>query len=393
LKENYYFLYQRFLNNACSEEELTYLFELFAAADENSLRKLIIEELTASESALLATSRESALIRKVRRKIDEKINPVNTRFRTLIYKFGATAAVVVCIISAVIFQQIPVKSRKSLTASRALTIVPGNQQATLTLANGKKIILSKSISGNLATIGRTVVNVNPLKGVSYSAYLKGSQRDTLPNTLTTSKGEQSPFALILADGSKVWLNAASSITFPTQFSASERVVKITGEAYFEVAHNRSSPFKVITDKQEIMVIGTHFNIKSYADDNLVSTTLLQGSVKVRSLSSATYSYLRPGQQSKVNRSDGQLSVSLANIEEAIAWKNGFFMFDNQRITSIMRSISRWYNVEVEYKNFSNNERFGGTFSRSSNLSDILNSLQSLGKIRFKTESRKIIVSN
>ncbi len=197
----------------------------------------------------------------------------------------------------------------------------------------------------------------------------------------------------MADGSKVWLNAASSITFPTEFTGSERVVKVSGEAYFEVAHNKTLPFKVITGQQEIKVLGTHFNVKSYDDDTNISTTLLEGSVKIKDLSSGASGMLLPGQQAKLNKGSRKIAIVPANIDEVIAWKNGYFMFDNQKITSIMKSMSRWYDVEVEYIKPDNNERFGGTFSRSSNMVDILNSLQSLGKVRFKIANRKIIVSN
>lgn len=393
MKENIYFLYQRFLNNSCTEEELTYLFEKFAVADEGALKQLINEELSGNVNELPASPEEAALIRNVRQRVEAEIKIVQRPLKSLIYKLATTAAILAFIVCALVLFQNPAKTKRTLTSVQVAAIVPGSQQATLTLSNGKKVLLSKTTSGVLATLGRTAVLVSPGKGVSFSANNIVRIIDTSANTLTTNRGQQSPYPLVLADGSKVWLNAASSITFPTQFGADQRVVKVTGEAYFEVAHNKAVPFKVITDKQEIVVLGTHFNIKSYADDNIVSTTLLEGSVKVKTLSSKSYSFLSPGQQSKINKSNGQLTVSNANIEEVIAWKNGFFMFDNQKITSIMKSMSRWYDVEVEYKNFTNNEKFGGTFSRSSNLNDILNSLQSLGKIRFKTVSKKIIVSN
>lgn len=394
MEENHYLLYCKFLDNKCSDEELSDLFQLFGTTDENVLRNLISEQLHAAEAVVPANVKEAERLNLLRQQVKAEINRRRVRVRTLIYKLSAAAAIVIASTSAILLWKYPVGRQVSEKKQVTAIIKPGELQATLTLANGKKIILSQSMSATLVKLGQTMVNVSPANGVSYRGTAAGQSLKNAVNTLVTGRGEQSPYPLVLADGSKVWLNAASSISFPTQFSEKERVVAVTGEVYFEVAHNTSRPFKVRSGRQEITVLGTHFNIKAYDDEHAISTTLLQGSVKVKDLTSGATGVLIPGQQSRLDRNSGRLAVTEANLEEVIAWKNGFFMFNDQQVSSVMRSISRWYDVDVEYQNFSNNdEKFGGTFSRSSNLADILSSLQSLGHVHFKIDKRKIIVSN
>lgn len=391
MEDNHY-LYKKFLNNSCSNEELSALFHLFGTADESILRNLITEELQLAELPLPTSKTEDERLTFLRQQIKAKIR--RRRIRTLVYKLSAAAAILIAITSGILLLRQPEKRPVSQNRQAVLPVNPGQFQATLTLANGKKVILNRSMTATLGKLGQTVVNVSPTNGVSYSGPANDQAASNVLNTLATGRGEQSPYPLILSDGSKVWLNAASSISFPTQFTGNERVVTTQGEVYFEVAHNKTKPFKVISGRQEVTVLGTHFNVKAYDDEFTINTTLLQGSVKVRNLSSTASSVIFPGQQSTLNKHDGKVAVAAASIEEVIAWKNGFFMFNDQQITSIMKSISRWYDMDVEYQNFSSNtERFGGTFSRSSNLADILNSLQSLGHIHFKIDKRKIIVSS
>lgn len=393
MKDQYLFLYQKFLDNNCTAEELDLLFNYFETADEDELKWLISLELQAMAVGVPATEREGDRLAVLHQLIKAQISQRKFKIRNLAYRLSAAATIVIALTFTIKFlwhpgHRVPVNKQQ-----QAVVITPGHRQATLTLANGKKIVLNTTMTGTLARLGNISVQINQSKGISYILKNNRYTAAIAYNTLSTARGEQSPYPLILADGSKVWLNAASSITFPTEFTGKERIVKVSGEAYFEVAHNKARPFKVITEQQEIRVLGTHFNVKSYADDATISTTLLEGSVKIKDLSSGASGMLLPGQQAKLNKGSRQIGIAAANIDEVIAWKNGFFMFDNQKITSIMKSMSRWYNVEVEYINSDNNERFGGTFSRSSNLVDILNSLQSLGKVHFKVDNRKIVVSN
>jgi len=255
-------------------------------------------------------------------------------------------------------------------------IAPGRNQATLTLANGKKIILTKGLKGILALQGQTRVLVSQNDIVYKTAK---SDQIVSYNTLSTKRGEQSPYPLVLADGSKVWLNAQSSITFPTAFNQKNRVVKLTGEAYFEVKHNARQPFKVETANQTIEDLGTSFDVNAYSDEPSIKTTLIEGSVKVDNI------ILRPGQQS-----DGR-KIMEVNTERYTAWKNGDFDFEGDNIQTIMLELSRWYDIDVTYQDAPLTTGFSAQISRSKNISAVLHILERTKLIHFKIEERRVTV--
>jgi hypothetical protein len=266
-------------------------------------------------------------------------------------------------------------------------IAPGTNQATLTLANGKKIILTKALSGKLAQQGNMLVQVNGGNAIAYTATNDQNQSQQQPeyNTLSTATGEQSPYPLILADGSKVWLNAESSITFPVAFNGEERVVKMTGEAYFEVAHNAAKPFRVVTKKQIIEDIGTAFNINAYDNEPLAKTTLIKGAVKVSGIT------LKPGDQAVSNSQNNKIEIDRdINTNVITAWKDGYFRFDLETLPAIMREFARWYNVEVIYEGKPTDQQFNMKVSRKSSLSRALQILTK-GGVHYRLEGRKLIV--
>lgn len=258
-------------------------------------------------------------------------------------------------------------------------IPPGKNMATLTRSNGQVISLSESKRG---------LQVDGVK----MAYQDGSQLDLPPRELLLSDNEiltaatplGGTYQVILPDGTHVWLNAGSSIRFPVKFTGSHRRVELNGEAYFQVAKNKRRPFIVSNEGQEVEVLGTHFNINSYKDEDAIKTTLLEGAVKVNN------TQLRPGQQSVM--SQHTIKVIEANTEEAIAWKNGYFRFDNENIESIMRKISRWYNVSVVYKGDLTEVALNGTISRSKNIGEVLELLELTRLVHFKVEGRRVIVT-
>ncbi|WDF77130.1 DUF4974 domain-containing protein [Mucilaginibacter sp. KACC 22773] len=270
-------------------------------------------------------------------------------------------------------------------------IVPGVNKPVLTLANGKTIILDNNQNGLLARQGASVVNRSVNGAVVYqqAAEPEYPQAEKSYNAVTVPRGAEYQ-VVILPDGTKVWMNAASSLRYPTAFSGDERKVELAGEAYFEVVHNPAKPFRVVSAKQIVEVLGTHFNINTYDDEPDVKTTLLEGKVKVTAMANNAVRYLLPGQQTALN-GDG-FKVGAADMEKAVAWKNGQFMFQDDNIQYIMRIISRWYDVDVEYKGQVPNDSFGGGVSRFKNISELLNILQLTGKVHFQIEGRKIIVS-
>lgn len=268
-------------------------------------------------------------------------------------------------------------------------IPPGSQTATLTLADGKKIALSEATNGKIAEQNGVSITKTAGGKLVYSLAKLNNDINTLSNvfnTLSTVKGQQ--YQVILPDGSKVWLNAASSITYPANFAnLKNRMVQLSGEAYFEVAKDKSHPFIVKTDRQQVEVLGTHFNVNSYGDEGATRTTLLEGSVKV--LSDKGQKVLLPGQQSRLIRN--ALKVSAADLNETVAWKNGDFIFNNEEFSSILRQLSRWYNVDIVDNGKHSELHLSGTISRSKNMSTVLKALEVTGKVKFKIEGKTVVV--
>ncbi|WP_343746253.1 FecR domain-containing protein [Chitinophaga sp.] len=269
------------------------------------------------------------------------------------------------------------------TAPATADVPAGKNTATLTLANGKKILLSDTQTGKLTEQAGVEVNkaadgsleYRPVNGAAAVQY----------NTLSTARGEQ--YQITLADGTRVWLNAATTLTFPASFAQqAERAVEVNGEAYFEVAADPTRPFKVRTNHQQIQVLGTSFNVNNYADEPCARTTLLSGAVKINEAQ-----VLKPGQQA-VTEKNGTLKIATVNTDGIVAWKNGYFEFNNENIYGIMRKISRWYNVEVIYEGDIPTNEMEGTISRFENVSKVLNTIEKAGLLKFRIVTGKIYVS-
>jgi len=262
---------------------------------------------------------------------------------------------------------------------------PGGNKAVLVLANGATIILDSAHSGKLAQQGGVNVIKMDSGRLAYSPSNENST-EVLYNTLATPRGGQ--YQLTLPDGSRVWLNAASSIRYPTDFRGAERNVTVTGEAYFEVVKNTKMPFVVNAGATRTTVLGTHFNVKAYADERSLCTTLLEGAVKVSAGDDERI--LRPGQQCILNEATRSLTIRDVDTYQAVAWKNGLFDFDQTDIPAIMRQISRWYDVDISYRWNYEGVKFGGGISRQLNLSHVLRLLDKNG-VHTKLEDRKLIV--
>lgn len=283
------------------------------------------------------------------------------------------------------------KTTHNNPAQLAQDVRPGSNKAVLTLSNGDKVILEDAKDGIITDQGDAAINKTDSGHVQYNSTASSSTA-IVYNTLTTPYGGQ--YQLTLQDGTRVWLNAGSSLRFPATFAGNERKVTLSGEAYFEVAQDPNRPFYVAINSgtntdMNVRVLGTHFNINAYPEEQRHVVTLLEGAVKVNYLGTGVT--LTPGKAAILQKATGKMNATDGDTEEAIAWKNGYFLFDNEKVENIMRQISRWYDVEIHYQGDISKKAIAGSLSRSKNVSEVLNMLELTGAVHFKLEGRRITV--
>jgi transmembrane sensor len=370
-------LKKKYLKGTASPAEVQLLeqyYNLFADEAE------AIDQMTEVEIERL----EEYLKDKVSNRIVEKEKQVIPFYKGSLFR---AAAILVFVLAGVYFfyNRHASQSQQIVNNKRyKRDVAPGGNKAILTLANGSNLVLNDVKNGNLPTQGGSRI-VKQDSELSYKTTAANTSQVSY-NTITTPNGGQ--FQLVLADGTKVWLNAASSLRFPTTFNGKDRTVELSGEAYFEVAKNKDKPFNVKTAKQTVQVLGTHFNINSYNDETSVKTTLLEGSVNVYAAEGSVL--IKPGEQA-ILLNDGSIKIkSDIDTEEIVAWKNGIFQFNEADIKTIMRQIARWYNVDVEFKGKLPADLYRGKISRNVNISEVFKILE-LSGINFTIEGRKIIV--
>ena len=390
-------LFQRYLDNECSPEEIKTLLQYFKQdKKEDLLRSLIMQQLEKSEAEGFVVNDFllKANFLKIRKAIfsdRKKVQVMKPFYLHRWFKLSAAAVVILFLTSTAYFlnsgkEAAPLAQNKIKISHT--DIEPGQNNAILTLDNGETIMLDSAANGTLAHQG----NCKVMKINGQIAYNKtgNTESKTVYNTITTANGNQ--FQLLLTDGSKVWLNAASSIRFPTTFTGKERKVEITGEVYFEVAKNPAKPFKVNFKNKsggqaEIEVLGTHFNVSTYSDEPEIKTTLLEGSVKIKNANAVQI--LSPAQQAGLTTSGIEVRKNV-DMDQVMAWKNGYFLFNNSDIYSLMRQVSRWYNVDVKYEGRITQEGFSGKISREVPLSKLIKVLQ-LNDVQVRTDGRKMII--
>lgn len=390
------------------KERIKYLLGQFekgtlSAAENRELLRLVHEEEQEVEEgigAMMVLQEEFPLEEKVRTEYDDMLNAIlaTDRFRrpkkiTLLpLSYWAAAAVVLAMLSVGLYFYLPPAGRNNAAGSKyAAEIRPGGNKAILKLADGSEISLTDADNGTLANRGGITITKTKDGQVIYQAASlpQAASAQMAYNTISTPRGGQ--YQINLPDGTRVWLNAASSLKFPQSFAhLPSRTVELDGEAYFEVFKNSKQPFKVLSHagiagrKQLIEVLGTHFNVNAYPDEENTKTTLLEGLVKINQETE-----LHPGEQAVLDH--GRLRVATVDTEEAVAWKNGYFNFTNEDIYSIMKKISRWYDVEVVYEGKITDNTFNGPVSRSSKVSEVLDILELTKTVHFKIEGRRITV--
>ncbi|MBO9730352.1 MAG: FecR domain-containing protein [Chitinophaga sp.] len=308
--------------------------------------------------------------------------PRDTPVKRMYYWRWAAAAIVLLVLAGGIYRLTEQPKRTPPTVAHSGAIAPGKQGAVLMLADGSTVLLDSMKNGVVASQAGTNVVLNNGQ-VVYDANT-ASTTAIAYNTISTPRGRQ--FSVVLPDGTKVWLNAASSLRYPVAFSGNTREVRITGEAYFEVAADAAKPFSVhFHEKGVVEVLGTAFNVNAYTDEPIIKTTLLQGSIRVNK-----QQVLQPGEQANIDK-NGSITVdNNAETENAIAWKKGLFMMSSTDLPALFRQISRWYDIEVDMKGELPKRSFGGTIDRDVNLSDVIEALNIYG-VNCKLENGKLIV--
>ena len=312
--------------------------------------------------------------------LDEEAEKVNIRgvFRARIYKYVAAVAVVLLVVGSTIYlsRNAFLEHRKRETAQAAPTIMPGHTQATLTLDNGTRITLGTDARQNAAMLAK-------------AASGGGSKM----NDLTTPRGGE--FKVTLEDGTEVWLNADSKLRYPESFDGDERRVELSGEAYFKVAHNADKPFYVVSGKQEVRVYGTEFNVHAYQDEPEIYTTLVEGRVSLRSqVGSCGELVLTPGHQAVFNRAEASARVHVVDTDVVTSWRSGAFVFEDQTMAQIMKTLSRWYDFEYEFADSQVAQTvFMGSIPKYGEFKNVADIFRKMGGIHLTLKNNKVIISS
>jgi len=382
-------LVEKYLNNTASAEETEKLFQWYRTEmktdiewnfddqeDEENLKSFIFSKIDLPDLA-------------------ERQIPVYRRY----YSMAAAAAVLIFLAGGLYFYfnrdqihtaPIPVK----LAANQKVQdIQPGGIKAILTLSDGKKIVLDDSQNGVLVNQGGIKIHKNSKGIIEYTLSKSENEQvktenqeiQTVYNTIQTPVGGK--FQLNLADGSKVWLNSASSLRFPVFFAGDSREVELKGEAYFEVSKNEHKKFSVRSGNQTVEVLGTHFNINAYSDEPSITTTLIEGAVRVIELNTKKSQILKPGEQSKVDR---DIRIQRKDTQAELAWKEGYFYFENARIETVMRQLGRWYGITARYEGVLPEHHFEGAIATNLTLLEVLEILEK-SNIHFRLEGKEVVV--
>lgn len=378
----------KYIKGQLSEAEARSFLEHIQSGKDSEIAQELIRE-TLDEDIEPSALDQAAL----RDRLDESLSKLQQRMdegaaRKLMVRkwFVGIAAAFVCLVAAGILWYKPGRSSNEKLVAVPNEIIPGQQTATLTLADGRKIKLAEVKDGVLADDLGVRISKNADGQLVYEVSDNTTAKDGY-NTLSTANGET--YKVRLPDGTQVWLNAASSIRYATNFSGQPfRSVELRGEAYFDVAKNAKLPFVVHTEGQDVKVLGTRFNVNSYADEVTVRTTLLEGAVSINSAQGNVT--LRPGQQAELSPV-GDLSVRKVDTNATIAWINNEFTFEGDDIEAVMRKIARWYNVKVVYQGAKSTEKFGGELSRFESVHQVLKLLERTGTVKFRIEGQTIYV--
>lgn len=403
-------LFQKLISDRCTEEELDLLFRLVELPKYEQDFKVLLEEHWETGDFALSKKdpvKRRRMLEELKRRVgeeepekvfplrgaaaheDEQTPPLakNVLRRSAWLGYAASILLISGLLYYLFIRSDPETTNPGTAAVLPVgsEISPGGDRAVLTLSDGRQIVLDSATNGVLAEQGSSEV-VKLANGQIVYRPGKSSADGPVYNTMSTPKGGQ--YRLVLPDGSNIWLNAASSVTYPVAFNNTERNIAVQGEVYLEVAADKQRPFRVAAAGTEIVVLGTKFNLNAYGNEEWMKTTLLEGSVRV--MRDGREETLQPGQQCLVDETGKLKLVAHANTEETIAWKNGFFSFRQADIQTVMRQFERWYDIEVRYEGTLPLRKFEGELERGLQLSEILKILDKMG-VGFRMEDRTLIV--
>jgi ferric-dicitrate binding protein FerR (iron transport regulator) len=386
-----------------SRDEQAQLDDWLSMSDDNAgiLSQMMDEQRLAAELEMIRNIPTEAIWNKLNNDLQLSggmVKPMSRKPARRYWMYAAAAALLLAIAIPVYRMQTHSKQQElAQDNTKKFDLPPASNKATLTLGDGSVIVLGDSVHGIIGHQSGSTINVKGNGEVAYTPSGNNTGAGNEHNTIRTPKGGQ--MNIVLPDGTHVWLNAASSITYPAAFAGKERHVTITGEAYFEVASNKDKPFFVQTNKCVVQVLGTHFNVDTYEDDDDSRITLLEGKIRLKadSKNGAALSKavdLSPGQQAVMLNGNEDNTINVidhADIDKAMDWRNGLFNFEGMHLHALMRELARWYDLDVEYEKGVPDMQFGGGMSRSVPLSEVLKGLEKMG-VHFRIESdRKLII--
>lgn len=380
-------LYQQYLMKTVSDSDRDMLMHFFAQCTDEEMEEVLGTSDIVVEEDFVVPSHLEPRVQQLLGRINQQVNQESVKekrsIKQIALQWGSVAAVLALIGFAAytMYERNSVIEIKDGTQVYNQDIPAGGNRATMLLSDGTTVELSEDKEEIIAVNG----NYRYEDGTPLMEDVSSVQSAVL----RTPQGGQ--YRVVLSDGTKVWLNSASSLTYPTRFVGDKRQVRLIGEAYFEVAKDMNKPFEVLNEEQVVEVLGTSFNISAYPEEKVVKTTLLEGRVKIGIPGSEMFRLLQPNQQSTTMLGSSTIAVKQVDTESAIAWKNGYFMFDDEDFESIMKKIAKWYDVDIVYESKPKNIAFIGTVSRSKNISEVLHALERTGKVKFKISGRTITV--
>lgn len=380
------------MNAFNNKKELQKIIERYvsgkATADEVSFIEEYYTYLRKNENILDSVDQKEidALEERNFKLIQSRISTPKKIYLLPFFRYAAAAIIIIFISGSLYFalNKVKLTTNNDLSKIQNLDILPGTDKAILTLSDGSKVVLDNQSAANISDHDGLKISKTTNGQLIYTIlnHDLGDKKTISYNTIQTPKGGQ--YQIILPDGTKVWLNAASSLKYPEVFIGNERKVELTGEAYFEVAKNKAKPFHVKSGSQDLEVLGTHFNVNSYLDERTIKTTLIEGSVKVSN--NKSFKILKPGEQSIAGVSENSIIQLVSNVDtdDETAWKNGLFQFSNEELKTILNQLERWYDLKIDYSSVPN-KRYNGMVPRKAKLSEVLKMLELTGNIKFEIE--------